>query len=158
MNYKIDCNLFKGMGAPNCSHGSSEDLPITIRVVHAKDGNRYSGLESRYDIDSLGHDAYVVYTFLDTMTNGCTAVYDIETVRESTGWDDSRLAGAFRELGRNGFLISCADMEAFSESESSELRTSYWQGQYLFLAESVRNIAFLDDYFEFCGETWGDSI
>lgn len=82
-------------------------------------------------------------------------VYDISAVRESTGWDDCRIAEAFRELERIGFMIARSDMGAPSEAEKEMLGTAEWNGRCLFLAESVQDIDRLDDYFEFCAESWG---
>lgn len=155
MNTKIDYTMFKGLVGNSRAQGSSEGLPVTIRVVHAKDGGRYCGSDSRCDASTLGHDAHAVYELLRSITDGCTAVHDISAIRESTGWDDCRLAEAFRELERNGFMIARSDMGAPSEAEVQVFSKAEWEGYYLFLAESTRDIDRLDSYFEFCDESWG---
>lgn len=158
MDYKIDSSIFNDLGTACFSSDSADGLPISIRVVHAKDGAKYCSSDCRYDIGSLGKDAHTVHALLDGITDGCTAVYSIETVRNMTGWGDCRIAEALRELGRNGFLIAYEDMGAFSEQELYGLGATDEAECHLFLAESVRGIPLLDDYFEFCGETWGDGI
>ena len=156
MNYIIDQTMFNGLGTISRAQSSSDELPITIRVVHAKGGDRYCSSDSRSDSGSLGHDAHAVYELLNSITDGCTAVHDISAVRDSMGWDHWRLSEAFRELGCNGFMISRSDMGAPSEAEKEMLSKADWEGCYLFLAESVRDIDYLDDYFAFCAESWGE--
>ena len=157
MKTKIDHALFNGLGASSLSQGPSEGLPVTIRVVHAKDGDRYCSSGSRCDADALEHDAHAVYELLRSITDGCTADYDISVVRDSTGWDDCRLAEAFRGLGRSGFMIARSDMGTPSEAENDMLVKAEREGHYLLLAESTRDIDCLDDYFAFCAESWGEA-
>lgn len=158
MDYKIDSNIFNDLGTACFSSDSAKCLPISIRMVHAKDGAKCCSSDCRYDIGSLGKDAHAVYALLDGITDGCTAVHSIETVRNMTGWGDCRIAEALQELGRNGFLIAYEDMGASSERKPYGLGATNEAECYLFLAEPACGIPFLDDYFEFCAETWGDDI